>query len=48
MIKELMHDPIFLSGKSEIATKEDWPVAQDLLETLMAHREGCVGMAANM
>ena len=48
MIKELMHDPIFLAGKSEPATKEDIPVAQDLLETLMAHREGCVGMAANM
>ena len=48
MIKELMHDPIFLAGKSEIATKEDIQVAQDLLETLMAHQEGCVGMAANM
>ena len=43
-----MHDPIFLAGKSELATKDDIPVAQDLLETLMAHREGCVGMAANM
>ena len=48
MIKELMHDPIFLAGKSEIATKEDLPVAQDLLDTLMAHKETCVGMAANM
>lgn len=48
MVKELMHDPIFLAGKSEIATKEDLPVAQDLLDTLMAHRESCVGMAANM
>ena len=48
MIKELMHDPIFLAGKSEIATKEDLQVAQDLLDTLIAHREGCVGMAANM
>lgn len=48
MIKELMHDPIFLAGKSEIATKEDLPVAQDLLDTLMAHKEICVGMAANM
>ena len=35
MIKELMHDPIFLAGKSEIATKEDLQVAQDLLDTLM-------------
>ena len=48
MIKELMHDPIFLAGKSEIATKEDLQVAQDLLDTLMAHKETCVGMAANM
>ena len=48
MVKELMHDPIFLAGKSEDATKEDIQVAQDLLETLMAHRESCVGMAANM
>ncbi len=48
MIKELMHDPIFLAGKSEIATKKDLPIAQDLLDTLMAHKETCVGMAANM
>ena len=48
MIKELMHDPILLAGKSEIATKEDLPIAQDLLDTLMAHKETCVGMAANM
>jgi peptide deformylase len=48
MIKELIHDPIFLAGKSDVATKEDLHVAQDLLDTLIAHREGCVGMAANM
>ena len=48
MIKELMHDPIFLSLKSEIATKEDLQVAEDLLDTLTAHKDGCVGMAANM
>ena len=48
MIKELMHDPIFLAGKPEVATKEDLPVAQNLLDTLMAHKETCVGMAANM
>ena len=48
MVKELMHDPIFLAGKSEVATKEDLQVAQDLLDTLMAHSESCVGMAANM
>jgi len=48
MVKELMHDPIFLGGRSETAGKEDLPTAQDLLDTLMAHRESCVGMAANM
>lgn len=48
MVRELMHDPIFLVGKSEIATKNDLPVAQDLLDILMAHKETCVGMAANM
>ena len=48
MIKELMHDPIFLAGKSETATKEDLQTANDLLDTLIAHKEGCVGMAANM
>ena len=48
MIKELMHDPIFLAGRSEVATKEDLQVAQDLLDTLIANRENCVGMAANM
>ena len=48
MIKELIHDPIFLAGRSEEATKEDLQVAVDLLDTLTAHRETCVGMAANM
>lgn len=48
MIKELIHDPILLSIKSEVATKEDLQVAQDLLDTLTAHKDGCVGMAANM
>ncbi len=48
MTKQLMHDPIFLAGKSEIATKEDLQVAQDLLDTLITHKDGCVGMAANM
>ena len=43
-----MHDPIFLAGKSEVATKEDLQVAEDLLDTLIAYRESCVGMAANM
>jgi len=48
MVKDLMHDPVFLAGKSEDATKADLAVAQDLLDTLMAHKESCVGMAANM
>jgi len=48
MVRELMHDPIFLGRKSEPAGKEDLAVAQDLLDTLLFHKEGCVGMAANM
>ena len=48
MVREIMHDPIFLGQKSAPATAEDLGVAQDLLETLVAHRDGCVGMAANM
>lgn len=48
MIKELIHDPIFLAGKSEPATKDDFQVAEDLLDTLVAHKDSCVGMAANM
>ena len=48
MIKELIHDPIFLSLKSEVATKEDIQVAEDVLDTLTAHKDGCVGMATNM
>ena len=48
MVKELMHDPIFLGAKSEVATIEDLQTAQDLLDTLTAHKDSCVGMAANM
>ena len=48
MIRELIHDPLFLARKSVEATKDDLPIARDLLETLAAHRETCVGMAANM
>lgn len=48
MVRELIHDPIFLARKSEPATKADFPIAQDLLDTLLAHRDSCVGMAANM
>ena len=48
MIKDLIHDPILLEKKSEVATKEDLQVEQDLLDTLTAHKDGCVGTAANM
>ena len=48
MVRELVHDPILLSCVSEPAGKEDWGIAQDLLETLIFHEKGCVGMAANM
>lgn len=48
MVREIMRDPIFLAQKSAPATMEDLPVAQDLLDTLTAHKDGCVGMAANM
>lgn len=48
MVKELIHDPIFLARKSAPATKEDLQTVKDLLDTLAAHRETCVGMAANM
>ncbi len=48
MVKELVHDPILLGRASTSAGKEDLDTAQDLLDTLAAHRETCVGMAANM
>ena len=48
MVRELIHDPILLSRKSTPATASDLDAAQDLLDTLLAHRDSCVGMAANM
>jgi len=48
MVREICKDTIFLAQKSRPATINDLPVAQDLLDTLVAHRDGCVGMAANM
>ena len=48
MVQQLMHDPIFLAKKSEPATAADLCVAQDLMDTLLAHQETCVGLAANM
>lgn len=43
-----MHDPVFLACKSADATSGDREIAENLLETLKAHKESCVGMAANM
>ena len=48
MVKEVVHDPFLLSIKSEPATPEDLETAKDLLDSLIAHKDGCVGMAANM
>lgn len=48
MIQPIMRDEMFLSQKSEAATNADLPVVQDLLDTLKANEERCVGMAANM
>lgn len=48
MVREIMKDPFFLGQKSEPATKEDAAIGRDLMDTLRAHRDGCVGMAANM
>ena len=48
MERPVIHDPIFLARVSKPATREDLPIARDLLDTLAAHREECVGMAANM
>ncbi len=48
MVKEVIHDPVLLGMKSEPATKEDLQIARDLLDTLIANKDACVGMAANM
>ena len=48
MIREICKDETFLAQKAEPAGLDDLCAAQDLLETLEAHKEGCVGMAANM
>lgn len=48
MIKELNFSSKFLKWKQEIETKEDPQVTKDMLDTLIAHSESCVGMAANM
>ena len=48
MIRDICKDELFLARKAAPALPEDLPIAQDLLETLIAHKDGCVGMAANM
>ena len=48
MVKTIVRDAFFLSQRSEEAAKQDLPVGQDLLDTLAANRDRCVGMAANM
>lgn len=48
MIREICKDETFLAQKAGPATAADLGVAQDLMETLIAHKDGCVGMAANM
>ena len=48
MVREICRDTFFLAQKAAPATAEDLGVAQDLLDTLAAHKDGCVGMAANM
>ena len=48
MLNELVHNTLLLSRKSQPASREDMQVVQDLMDTFAAHRETCVGMAANM
>ncbi len=48
MVRAIVTEEAFLSRKAEPAGAEDLPAAQDLLETLQAHKDSCVGMAANM
>ena len=48
MIREICKTEVFLAQKAEAATADDLNTAQDLLDTLIAHKDGCVGMAANM
>ena len=48
MVKELVHDPFLLARISRPAEAADLPIARDLMDTLLAHKDTCVGMAANM
>lgn len=48
MIRPIVHDPLFLARPSVPATEADLPIANDLIDTLRANLDRCVGMAANM
>ncbi|MBQ4426275.1 MAG: peptide deformylase [Oscillospiraceae bacterium] len=48
MIREIVRDPVFLAQKSLPATRDDLETARDLVDTLRHHKDGCVGLAANM
>jgi len=48
VVQEICRDEVFLAQKAEAATEADLSVAEDLLEALIVHKDGCVGMAANM
>ena len=48
MVKSIVKDVFFLGQKAEDATRKDLSVGQDLLDTLRANQDHCVGMAANM
>lgn len=48
MVRKIVRDPVFLAGKSDPATEADKAVVEDLLDTLKANQDRCVGMAANM
>ena len=48
MLKDIVKDVMFLSQSAEVATKKDVYIANDLMDTLKANQEQCVGLAANM
>lgn len=48
MLRTIVKDPLFLSEKAQVATKEDLWIGKDLQDTLTYHRDRCIGLAANM
>ncbi|MBP1568326.1 MAG: peptide deformylase [Oscillospiraceae bacterium] len=48
MIKDILHDPVFIAAKSEPATADDLQTAADMVDTITANKDACIGMAANM